>query len=71
MSGYKQSDQLCWTCANAVPDLEGHGCSWSLRLRPVPGWKAEGAVVKAKDNRGYTITRETWHVYDCPKYVEG
>ena len=31
---------LCWDCKNAVPQ-GGHGCSWSERFKPVPGWDAE------------------------------
>ena len=34
-------DTLCWTCRNAVPNLDGsRGCSWSKELKPVEGWTA-------------------------------
>jgi len=56
-----QSDQLCWTCRNAVPDLKGHGCSWSRKLVPVKGWTAEKSTSRGKD---------TWSVKKCPEYVE-
>lgn len=45
---------LCWNCANAVPDKEGHGCSWSRRLIPVEGW---------------TVQKKTNLVLECPEYV--
>lgn len=54
-------DTLCWTCLNAVPDLEGtRGCSWSEELRPVDGW----TVKKTKARYGAT----GYLVLGCPEY---
>lgn len=54
--------QLCWSCQNAVPSLDGRrGCEWSMDLRPVPGWTAE-MVTK-------TSFGSTWRITACPKYM--
>lgn len=55
-----QDEQLCWTCANAVPNADGtKGCSWSRSLVPVPGC----TYTKGKKGEEYIET--------CPKYVFG
>ena len=46
---------LCWTCANAVPEKKGKGCTWSRALEPV-----EGATMLY----GRRVVR-------CPEYKEG
>ncbi len=59
-NGYTQNNQLCWTCANAVPDGV-YGCSWSKHLKPVEGWKATRS-----SNGGV----KTWAVEDCPLFLQ-
>lgn len=59
MSGKSISQQLCWSCRNAVPSAT-NGCEWSEELRPVPGWDAQ--LVK-KATFGVT-----WSIRGCPKY---
>lgn len=58
--GYTQNNQLCWTCANAVPDSK-HGCAWSRDLLPVKGWTA-----KKRHNAEFT----TYKITACPEYVK-
>jgi len=36
---------LCEKCANAVPNAH-HGCPWSERGEPVPGWTAEATSIR-------------------------
>lgn len=36
-----QTESLCWSCRNSVPDKYGNGCSWSRDLIPVEGWQAD------------------------------
>ena len=52
---------LCWSCQNAVPDDEGHGCNWSNRLQPVKGWEA-----KKTYNKEYHYS---YQVISCPEYI--
>jgi hypothetical protein len=59
-NGYTQNNQLCWTCANAVPDSK-HGCAWSRDLLPVKGWTA-----KKRRNAEFT----TYKITACPEYVK-
>lgn len=57
----QMTQQLCWTCRNAVPSRRtGRGCEWSRGLKPVPGWVAE-PIHKA-------VIGDTWLVRACPKY---
>lgn len=59
--GGGQSTQLCWSCLNAVPNVEiGRGCEWSRLLQPVPGWDAEMVVMRE--------VGPTWAVRGCPRY---
>lgn len=60
---YLRSATLCWDCINAVPDNEGHGCSWSRSLVPVKGWTAERT--KNRDRN------DSWNVRKCPEFKEG
>ena len=53
----KWKEQPCWTCQNACG-----GCSWSKRLEPVEGWKAER--VKKK-----TVLEQGYRILNCPEYV--
>ena len=60
--GERTSQQLCWSCQNAVAsEITGRGCEWSRDLRPVPGWTAE--MIRKP---GYG---ETWSITECPKYI--
>lgn len=51
--------QPCWSCVHAVPDHNGHGCSWSRGLEPVKGWVAEPEVKGGSS---------TYRIIDCPQY---
>lgn len=55
----------CFHCQNAVPDNNGHGCSWSRSFEPVPGWTAEPSKVRSC---GCEPT-ETWHITACPEFI--
>lgn len=63
------TESLCWCCKHAVPDAEGErGCSWSVRHKPVKGWKiAESAKYKAGDGREIA----SYKVSECPKFERG
>ena len=54
-------ETLCWTCQNSVPDKE-HGCLWSMKLEPVPGWTIHKYINSS--NLGY----ERINVKKCPLY---
>ena len=59
---------LCWDCKNAVPHGE-HGCSWSERFEPVPGWDAERRdISRGPKKEGMT---ESYFVYRCPEFERG
>lgn len=66
--GYMCKDALCWSCKNAVPKIVGgkyvQGCSWSVQLKPVEGWKAIHSIKNEKSGK----PMETWHVEECPLY---
>lgn len=56
-----EPQQICWDCAKACGK-----CSWSRCLKPVEGWTAEIVYVKQ------ALTRiQTYHITDCPQFVEG
>lgn len=57
-------DTLCWTCLNAVPNLDGSiGCSWSKELKPVDGWKAK--KTKSRYGKyGYLVMKCQEYEYD-------
>ena len=58
------STQLCWTCQKACG-----GCSWSSKLKPVPGWTAE--YVEAVTYHGSEQVRsEGYNIFSCPEYVQ-
>lgn len=61
---------LCWYCQNAVPDNDGHGCSWSARLEPVEGGRAVQSQIYSKDGGGDTRRIASYRVEDCPQFVE-
>lgn len=62
---------LCWDCKNSVPDGT-HGCPWSERFQPVPGWKAEKTkFLQQYTLRGKVIRRNTdsYRVLECPMFI--
>lgn len=62
-----QSQQLCWTCANACG-----GCEWSdHHLEPVPGWDATSTsrVLKVGGKgKGGTRVASSFVIHYCPKF---
>lgn len=56
---------ICFDCKNAVPDSEGHGCPWSRKFEPIPGWTAEPTVLGT--GKSYTAT-DTYEITDCPLF---
>lgn len=61
---------LCWFCQNAVPDNDGHGCEWSRHGTPVDGWDVIPSRILAKDSRGGSAETKSYHVRECPEFVE-
>ena len=61
---------LCWFCQNAVPDNDGHGCEWSRHGNPVDGWDVMPGRIRAKDSRGGSTETKSYHVRECPEFVE-
>lgn len=52
-------ETICWHCQNACG-----GCSWSKKLKPVKGWKAEKIkvkIVKGDYNDSYIVN-------ECPEF---
>ena len=65
-------ESLCWCCKKAIPRVdpetgEKYGCSWSMRRRPVPGWKATKCTMPYMDGRD-TIS---YDVEACPEFERG
>lgn len=61
-----QSQQLCWTCANACG-----GCEWSDHLEPVLGWDATptSRVLKVGGKgKGGTRVASSFVIHYCPKF---
>lgn len=56
---------ICFDCKNAVPDEEGHGCPWSRKFEPVPGWTAKKVILNP--GRKYDQT-ETYCITECPLF---
>lgn len=63
---FEKSETLCWECANAVPDMRGHGCSWSMDFKPVAGWTAERRDIHIYDGKN----QETYIVRHCPEFCK-
>lgn len=56
---------ICFDCKNAVPDKEGHGCPWSRKFEPVPGWTAEPTTIR----QGYKYDAvDTYIITECPLF---
>lgn len=64
----KQGSQLCWWCQNAVPTVE-HGCPWSEKAEPVPGWDAEETVLYLEAN-GRQTELKSFRILACPMFEE-
>lgn len=62
-----QSETLCWKCANAVPDSNGHGCPWSRSFEPVEGWVAEPASY-ISNRMGKRVEIQSYEVRSCPLF---
>ena len=58
---YQKKQSLCWSCVNAVPDEQGHGCPWSRNGDEVEGWTVE-------QGKNYL---QTYRVRKCPLYKHG
>lgn len=52
---------ICFNCIHAAPDRKGHGCPWSRRFEPVPGWTA-------KPVKGVSNGCDTYEITDCPMF---
>lgn len=63
MSERQHMANICFDCKNAVPDNNGHGCPWSRKFEPVPGWNAKPVTVGAG---AYTV--DTYQIRDCPLF---
>lgn len=54
---------LCWVCQNAMPKIVNAryvcGCEWSIKRKPVPGWRATERTLE---------DRTTYKVIECPKF---
>lgn len=68
-------ETLCWSCKNAVPDMEGkHGCSWSRKFEPVEGWETKVTKRKTKlfaKGTYYYVEDEGIEVVKCPEFIKG
>lgn len=63
---------ICFDCINSVPDRQGHGCPWSERFEPVPGWTAVPSkllVNTSKKHRTYKYYADTYRIIDCPQFI--
>jgi len=57
-----RQEQIRYTCANACG-----GCSWSRKLKPIPGWDAEPTILMM--NNGATIKpMQSFKILRCPEY---
>ena len=54
---------ICFDCKNAVPDNAGHGCPWSRKFEPVPGWTAKPVKVGAGN-----YANDTYCITECPLF---
>lgn len=54
---------ICFDCKNAVPDDQGHGCPWSRKFEPVPGWTAEPVMMGGNSN-----SVNTYSITACPLF---
>ena len=63
MNHYNKAN-ICFNCKNSVPDDCGHGCPWSRKFEPIPGWTAEPTTLKV----GYGQPVETYHITACPMF---
>lgn len=63
---YRPSDKetKCWSCQNACG-----GCSWSKKLKPVRGWKADKIKIKLFRIGDEDFYTDSYFVRECPKYI--
>lgn len=54
----------CWSCQNACG-----GCSWSKKLKPVRGWKADKLKIKHHNDKDEPVYTDSYFVRECPKYI--
>lgn len=59
-----ESNTLCWSCQNACG-----GCSWSKKLKPVRGWKADKLKIKHHNDKDKPVYTDSYFVRECPKYI--
>ncbi|MBU5626501.1 hypothetical protein KQI82_06155 [Oscillibacter sp. MSJ-2] len=54
----------CWDCIHAVPDMQGHGCPWTIgaMFRDVPGWTVRRCRREGK---------EAVQILHCPMFERG
>lgn len=62
-------NMLCWNCKNACG-----GCEWSKSFEPVDGWVArkiptEGLYGFITELKNPSLTKPSYHIFDCPKFV--
>lgn len=66
-------ETLCWSCKNAVPNLEQtRGCSWSREFVPVKGWDAietTVGVTRFADGSRYYTREPNYLIIKCPEFV--
>lgn len=55
---------ICFDCNNSVPDSRGHGCPWSRKFEPVPGWTEEPVIL----GTGKNCLTPTFHITACPMF---
>lgn len=60
-TAHRPGDSMCWCCEHSIPTADGkRGCEWSLKRKPVEGWKAD----KHKHSDG-TVS---FNVRTCPSF---
>ena len=66
-------ETLCWSCKNAVPNLEQtRGCSWSRELVPVKGWDAietKRWVEKYANKKRFYEKESNYRIIKCSKFI--
>lgn len=62
------NDTLCWHCKHAVPGVK-RGCEWSIKLKPVKGWKISSHRIYEGQRK--RVRLESYTVTECPEFEEG
>ena len=69
MSERQNVANICFDCKNSVPDDRGHGCPWSRKFEPVPGWTAEPVYKQiGTKGRGKRQIVDTYRITACPLF---